>query len=422
MLQTPCSPKLAADLVPDRPPMPTPADARRGAADRWPDADAWTIVRALARAVCDPEHTPDLGCLRLDGDRGRVGLRGLATLRLRAGRRPVLALDATGEIDRLQWESLAARYGRTLAPVIVTAIGEKPASAEHYQTERLRTGRLWARKGRRVAFLADAPGAIRNALLRAAGAAPCALGVLTHKPAADALRWGRDLAADPDATPPDGAAFELDDCHARAVAELAAELCERGWQLEIGHFGRDDRASNAFERVDSLAILGAPRPDWGAVAEDARDEHACNAIDAEKLAEARTKAAAVQALARARHLRRGRRVRLFFAADCEAPTGAELPGVVWTVEHRRPLARPDRREHRRRRHRRRAGRPRRVPGRGRGARRPDAAHRWPTGRRAPVPPRSGAPGVDSPKRPRKGSRLRRARRKREQLPAFVRSW
>jgi hypothetical protein len=114
---------------------------------------------------------------------------------------------------------------------------------------------------------------------------------------------------------------------------------QAGFQLEIGHFGRDDRASNAFERVDSLAILGAPRPDWGAVAEDARVMSTPgNAIDAEKLAEARTKAAAVQALARARHLRRETpalpfpRVRLFFAADCEAPTGAELPGVVWTVE------------------------------------------------------------------------------------------
>ena len=247
----------------------------------------------------------------------------------------MLALDATGEIDRLQWEALAERHGRKLAPVTVTAIGEKPASADHYQTERLRTGRLWARKGRRVAFLADAPGAMRNALLRAAGPTPCALGVLTHKPAADALRWGRDLAADPDAAPPDGAAFELDDCHARAVAELAAGLVDRGWKLEIGHYGRDDRASNDFERVDVLALLGVPRPDWGAAAEDARVMSTPGrTIDPEKLAEARTKASLVQGIARGRHLRRGpeNRVRLFFAGDCEAPTGAELPGVVWTVE------------------------------------------------------------------------------------------
>jgi hypothetical protein len=327
--------EVAADLTPDRAPTPKPADARRGAADRWPDADAWALVRALARAVCDPENTPELGCLRLDGDGGGWAFEVSRLFEFAPGGARVLALDATGEIDRLQWESLAARYGRTLAPVIVTAIGEKPASAEHYQTDRLRTGRLWARVGRRVAFLADAPGAIRNALLRAAGPAPCALGVLTHKPAADALRWGRDLAADPDAAPPDGAAFELDDCHARAVAELAAGLVSRGWGLEIGHFGRDDRGSNAFERVNALAILGPPRPDWGAVAEDARVMSTPgNVIDAEKLAEARTKASLVQGIARGRHLRRGpeNRVRLFFAGDCEAPTGAELPGVVWTVE------------------------------------------------------------------------------------------
>ena len=327
--------EVAADLTPDRAPVPRPADARRGAADRWPDADAWTLVRAIARAVCDPEHTPELGCLRLDGDGRGWAFEVSRLFDFAPGGARLLALDATGEIDRLQWESLAARYGRTLAPVIVTAIGEKPASAEHYQTERLRTGRLWARKGRRVSFLADAPGAIRNALMRAAGAAPCYLGVLTHKPLADALRWGLRLVDDPDAEPPHGAAFEGDDVHALAVAELAAELVKRKWKLEIGHFGRDDRASNAFGAVDVLAVLGAPRPDWGAVAEDARVMSTPgNAIDAEKLAEARTKAAAVQALARARHLRRGpaKRVRLFFAADCEAPTGAELPGVVWTVE------------------------------------------------------------------------------------------
>ena len=323
--------EVAADLMSDRPPMPTPADARRGAADRWPDAGAWTLARTLARAVCDPEQTLDPGCLRLDGDGGGWAFESARPFALPAGAR-ILALDATGEIDRIQWEALAARHGRTLAPVIVTAIGEKPDGAEHYQTGRLCTGRLWARQGRRVSFMAAAPGAIRNALLRAAGAASCVIGVLTHKPLADALRWGVTLATDPDAAPPADAAFGSDDWHALEVAEIAAGLVspERGWTLEIGHFGRDDRASNAFETVDVLAVLGAPRPDAGAVAEDARVLR----VDPSRLIEARTKAATVQALARARHLRRSpaKRVRLFLASDCEAPTGPELPGVVWTVE------------------------------------------------------------------------------------------
>jgi hypothetical protein len=153
------------------------------------------------------------------------------------------------------------------------------------------------------------------------------VGILTYKPLADALRWGLRLAADAAAAPPGGAAFEAVDVYARAVADEIAELVKRGWRFEIGHFGRDDRASNAFGGVDVLAVMGSPRPDWGAVAEDAR----ALGIDPDSLARDRTLAAIVQALARARHVRRPG-VRLFLASDCEAPTGAALPGVVWTVE------------------------------------------------------------------------------------------
>ena len=320
--------ELARDQSP-KPPMPRPADARRGAADRWPTAAAVGLVRAVARAlVAPPGATPgaDLNCLRLDADGWAFETRRL--YELPAGVR-VLALDATGEIARAEWSALAARHGRTLATVTLTATGAAPAAADHYRTGRLTTGRLWHRHGRGVAFLADAPGAARNALGRAAGLSPCTVGILTHKPLADALRWGLRLAADAAAAaaPPEGAAFELDDVHARAVAELVAELVKRGWRFEIGHFGRDDRSSNAFQSVDVLAVMGSPRPDWGAVAEDAR----ALGIDADSLARDRTLAATVQALARARHVRRPG-VRLFLASDCEAPTGDALPGVVWTVE------------------------------------------------------------------------------------------
>lgn len=321
--------EVEADPGPDAP-MPRPEDARRGAADRWPDAGAWTFVRTLARAVSSADPVAELGCLRLDATGTGWAFEVRRPFDLPAGVR-VLALDATGERSRAEWEALALRHGRKLAVVTVTATGEKPAAATFYRTGRLRTGRLWRRVGRRVAFLADAPGTVANALLRAAGPVPCVVGVLTHKPAADALRWGLDLAADGEASPPPGAAFADDDCHALAVAELTAGLAARGWTFEIGHFGRDDRASNAFEGVDVLAVLGAPRPDWGAVAEDAR----ALAIDPDTLGEARTLAATVQALARARHLRRTpeTRARLFLAADFEAaPAGFELPGVAWTVE------------------------------------------------------------------------------------------
>jgi ATP:corrinoid adenosyltransferase len=321
---------VIAELARDpssKPPMPSPADARRGAADRWPTATAVGLVRAVARAlVAPPGATPgaDLTCLRLDADGWAFEARRL--YELPAGVR-VLALDATGEIARAEWSALAARSGRTLATAALTVTGAAPAAADHYRTGRLRTGRLWHRHGRGVVFSADAPGAVRNALGRAAGAAPCTVGILSHKPLADACRWGLRLAADAAAAPPEGAAFEFDDVHARAVADEIAELVKRGWRFELGHFGRDDRSSNAFQSVDVLAVMGSPRPDCGAVAEDAR----ALGIDPDSLARDRTLAATVQSLARARHVRR-MGVRLFLASDCEAPTGAALPGVVWAVE------------------------------------------------------------------------------------------
>jgi hypothetical protein len=312
-----------------RPPMPRPADARRGVADRWPDPAAWAFVRMVAEALTSPQSsTVPLGdVLRVDADGWTVERRDLYALP--AGPR-VLALDATGSASLDEWRTVAARRGGELRHYALAATGETPDAAEHYHTGRLRTPRLWTRTGRRVAFLPDAPGAVRNALLRAAGAVPCAVGILTHKPLADALRWGIALADDPDAVldPEPGAAVCPDDVHALAVAGIAAELVARGWSLTVGHYGRDARGTNAFEAVDVLAVLGAPRNDYGATVADA----AALGVDAAALAASRSHAEIVQALARSRYLTRSpdRRVRLFVAAE-HAPTGAELPGVVWTV-------------------------------------------------------------------------------------------
>ena len=335
-----------ADVLDALPPMPTPADARRGAADRWPDSGAWTFVRTIARALSDAAAAPAATVLRLDAGAPGSGwaFETRHLYELPAGAR-VLALDATGADTVAEWQSIAERRGgAALHFTTRAAIGETPAAAEHYRTARLRTARLWARTGRGVRFLSDAPGTIRNALLRGAGAVPCAIGVLTHKPAADALRWGAHLVIDPDADPPEGAAFAADDVHALEIAELAAELHNRGWTLTVGHYGRDTRATNAFEGVDVLAVLGAPRGDYGATVADA----AAIGIDAAELATGRTRAETIQAVARARHLRRpaDRRVRLFLATDDDAPTGVELPGVAWTTiladrSHAPTLARID---------------------------------------------------------------------------------
>ena len=334
-----------ADVLDALPPTPKAADARRGAADRWPDAGAWTFVRTIARALSDPAAAPAATVLRLDAGAPGSGwaFETRHLYELPAGAR-VLALDATGADTVAEWKSIAERRGGALNFTTRAAIGETPAAAEHYRTERLRTARLWTRTGRGVYFLSDAPGAVKNALLRAAGAVPCALGILTHKPMADALRWGANLVIDPDADPPAGAAFAADDVHALEIAELAAELHNRGWSLTVGHYGRDTRATNAFERVDVLAVLGAPRGDYGATVADA----AAIGIDAAELAADRTRAETIQAVARARHLRRApdRRVRLFLATDDDAPTGVELPGVAWTTiladrSHAPTLARID---------------------------------------------------------------------------------
>lgn len=340
-----------ADVLDALPPMPTPADARRGTADRWPDAGAWIFVRAVARALSDPAAAPAATVLRLDAGAPGSGwaFETRHLYELPAGAR-VLALDATGVDTFAEWQSIAERRGGALHFTTRAAIGETPAAAEHYRTARLRTARLWTRTGRGICFLADAPGAVKNALLRAAGAVPCALGVLTHKPLADALRWGANLVIDPDADPPPGSAFAADDVHALEIAELAAELVhpDRGWSLTVGHYGRDTRSTNAFERVDVLAVLGAPRGDYGATVADA----AAIGIDAAELAADRTRAETIQAVARARHLRRetpanpAPRVRLFLATDDDAPTGVELPGVAWTTiladrSHAPTLARID---------------------------------------------------------------------------------
>ena len=326
----------AVAAEPDDAPMPRSADARRGVIGAWPDPDALALVRAVAAAVAadapvDRLDTLASYLLRVDpdatpGDGWAFERRTVWSLPLN-GR--ILALDATGADSLGEWQSVARIRGGAVRVTEIGATGAAPISAEHYRTDRLRTSRLWARTGRRVRFRADAPGAIRNALLRAAGAVPCALGILTHRPLADALRWGANLVIDPDADPPEGCAFAADDVHALEIAELAADLIHRGWALTVGHYGRDTRGTNAFGGVDALAVLGSPRGDYGATVADA----AAIGIDAATLAADRTRAETIQAIARARHLRRGPadRVRLFLASDADPPTGPELPGVAWTT-------------------------------------------------------------------------------------------
>ncbi len=317
------------------PPRPDAEKVRAGLARHWPDAESWRTVRELARLVTDSgaELAPAVAahlCLAL-APLGAFAFELRRVFKLPKGGR-VLALDATAEESRAEWEALAAANGRRFVLVSVPPITmPAPTPATYYRTDRLKTGRLWTRTSHGVAFRAEAAGAVRNALMRALyddkAALAAVAGIITHKPLADALRWGVGLARVASASPAADAAFAADDTHARTVAELAAELTRRGCTLRIGHYGRDERGTNRFEAVDVLALLGAPRPNWGATEADA---HAIGA-EADALNLARTMSATVQGIARGRHLRRP--VRLFLAADFKvAPESSAVPGLIWTAE------------------------------------------------------------------------------------------
>jgi hypothetical protein len=84
-------------------------------------------------------------------------------------------------------------------------------------------------------------------------------------------------------------------------------------------------------------MLGSSKPDWGSTLADLRAlgvaEEACHEVYTHIVA-----ARDVQALARARHLRR-ERVALLYIGDMSPPTGHDLPDVRWTqIEPAHPKA------------------------------------------------------------------------------------
>ena len=317
----------------DDPPWPSPSAVRVGAARHWPDVGAWTLVRAVAAAVvrADEGGKPCESKVSASRDQVHAALgEGVWTVETRTpwalpeagkGRGSVVALDATATESGAEWQAVAEAQGRELRLLPVELIGER-ALGVHYQTTRLSTRRLFTRSGASVAFFGDAVGALTNALMRACGETPCEVGVLTHKPVADVFRWGVRLAVNPDARAP--TCLLPDDHHARAVADVVVRLCGLGWRFVVGHYGADERASNAFTGCDVVALIGSPRPDLGATGADA----GVLGLTPEALWRGRVRSAAAQGLSRGRHLRRAG-VRLLYAADDDPPT---LPSVTWTTE------------------------------------------------------------------------------------------
>lgn len=196
-----------------------------------------------------------------------------------------------------------------------------------------------------VQFSAEAPRAVKEALVPALDGLDLnglRVGVVTHKPLAEALRWGVMLATDPGALPPRSGPIQASDPHARAVAEMAAELVSLGTVLEVVGYDQlmsdagnwmvhDDHMDDIMPEVGAFVVLGRPELNESAVRADA----AVLGMDADTLYRGRVDAALVRVIGMARHLRRGadNPVRIFVAADMDTPPeSSALPGLVWSVE------------------------------------------------------------------------------------------
>jgi hypothetical protein len=150
---------------------------------------------------------------------------------------------------------------------------------------------------------------------------PGPVSVITLKATADALRSLLD-----DRAAPGGALAE--------AAAVLRELDDLGWPVSIGHYGADGRGSNAHAAAVGLLTLGTWRSPVGAAACDAAALGLPAEVAAGLVAE-RATAEVVQAVARARHVRRtaGEMPVIHVVASvAPPPVGDALPGVAWSVQ------------------------------------------------------------------------------------------
>ncbi len=231
---------------------------------------------------------------------------------------PVVILDATGSQTLAEWR--AAYPERRVVLRTLDVQGTAPATAIHMESPGFSRRGLVGADGEiridAVTKVADVIEALadrtRAGKPRLPGAPPTRLGVLTHKPIADALRGG--------VTSEQG----------QRAAEIVTALAGRGFAFEnehgdptIGWFGRHDRGTNAYRHVDGLIVIGDPVGNFGDIEQDA----ILLGLDAGEISMARTAATCRQAIARARHIRRDGddRAILVFAGKREP----FLPGVRW---------------------------------------------------------------------------------------------
>jgi hypothetical protein len=226
--------------------------------------------------------------------------------------RSIVVLDATADLIAAEWESVAALGARDYVPHDLDVVGARPTEAIHLAASTWSTPQLGTRDATgKFWFYERSVAVVRRALDAATrGLTPTRIGVLTHKPLADALRC--DLY---------DAGTRAGD-HALSIAALVADLRVRGWEVCVGHFGSDARATNRFEDVSVLLVLGDPRENLG----EAQADATALGLDPTKLYRQRTNAAAYQAVHRCRFIRRaGVHLRLVYAGVHPPP----LTDVVW---------------------------------------------------------------------------------------------
>ena len=305
------------------PPKPWPSEVRRGfhRMQKMPSQVAFRVMRELWLWLHGQIEPPEL---EFDGAPKapdpyvcvRVSASGAWALevrkRLPLPNCPIIVLDATGEHARAEWEAAYPDWNVSLHRL--DAQGAGPADAFHLKTNAYTRSKLMTPEGD---LTREAPGRIRRALYDLAektrarhprfdGQPKTTIGILTHKPIAEAM-------------------VELDEYDGRAAAirRDVLDLEQRGFEVLVGYFGRDERGTNRFERVKGLAVIGDPLANLGDVDADSR----ALGLDVNDIYEHRTFATAFQAIHRARHLRRTSSDRVVLAYIGRKPP--EVPGVAW---------------------------------------------------------------------------------------------
>lgn len=226
---------------------------------------------------------------------------------------PAIVLDATGQYVMAEWRAAITDRSVDFESTIVQ--GAAPASALHIDCKGFSKS-LCVADGQVDRFCADRAESVLARLAAEVRAKGCrsldeevTLAFLTHRPVYDALAG---IATYPNAV---------------SVKERMDKLCsEMRIKLMLGYYGRHDRGTNEFEMVDGLVVSGDPRGNLG----DAQQDAALIGVSLDDSYSGRTMATAVQAINRARHLRRsaGNRVVLMYVGEMP-PT---LRGFDWVVE------------------------------------------------------------------------------------------